>query len=486
MRVVIAGAGIAGLTTALALARDGHAVTVVERDLTAMPATADDAFSAWARRGAPQVRHSHAFLARLRNLLQDRAPDVLEHLLAAGATEIRFTDHLPETLTDHAPRPGDDELVALACRRTTFEWVLRERALSRPGVALRDGVDVVGLDVTGGTRPRVVGARVRDARATRPGERRPSRPISSSMRAGRAAVPSGGWSPRGSTSRRPRCTRPASCTCRASTGCTPGAEMPVGEGPDRRRSRSPQVRGVPRRQPHVLGDAGRRLRRHRAAPPARPAERLRGRGRDVGAGTGVARRAGRTDHRRPSHGRPAQSQAAVRRARSADRRRIRRGRRRLGLHEPALRPGLLARGRSRLRSRRRAARARRRRSLRVARVRRVHRRRARSVVPCRGAAGRGVEGVRGRCRCAAGRRRRPTRLHAFADARRACSRAADVAGRVPCVPALVQPARAARRADRRRRGDLRGDGGLRRRDSRPPPPTFGPTRDELLAILELQ
>jgi 2-polyprenyl-6-methoxyphenol hydroxylase-like FAD-dependent oxidoreductase len=162
VRVVIAGAGIAGLTTALALARDGHAVTVVERDASVMPATADEAFSAWARTGAPQVRHSHAFLARLRNLLRDRAPDVLERLLAAGATEIRFTDHLPETLTDHAPRPGDDELVALACRRTTFEWVLRERALSRAGVALRDGVDVVGLDVAPATRPRVVGARVSD------------------------------------------------------------------------------------------------------------------------------------------------------------------------------------------------------------------------------------------------------------------------------------------------------------------------------------
>ena len=163
MRVVVAGAGIAGLTTALALARDGHAVTIVERDATAMPATADLAFSAWERRGAPQVRHSHAFLARLHNLLQDRAPDVLERLLDAGATEIRFTDHLPETLTDHAPRPGDDRLVALACRRTTFEWVLRGRALACADVTLRDGVEIVGLDVVSGTQPRVVGARVRDA-----------------------------------------------------------------------------------------------------------------------------------------------------------------------------------------------------------------------------------------------------------------------------------------------------------------------------------
>jgi 2-polyprenyl-6-methoxyphenol hydroxylase-like FAD-dependent oxidoreductase len=164
VRVVIAGAGVAGLAGALALARDGHAVTVVERDATPMPATADDAFSDWARRGAPQVRHSHAFLARLRNLLQDRAPDVLERLLAAGATEIRFAEHLPETLTDRNLRPGDDELVALACRRTTFEWVLRERALACTGVQLRDGVEITGLDATSGTRPRVVGARMRDSR----------------------------------------------------------------------------------------------------------------------------------------------------------------------------------------------------------------------------------------------------------------------------------------------------------------------------------
>jgi 2-polyprenyl-6-methoxyphenol hydroxylase-like FAD-dependent oxidoreductase len=164
VRVVIAGAGIAGLTSALALARDGHDVTIVERDAGAMPATAADAFSAWDRRGAPQVRHSHAFLARLRNGLRDRAPDVLERLLMAGATEIRFTDNLPETLTDHSPRPGDDELVALACRRTTFEWVLRERVFASAGVTVRDGIEVVGLDSRVGREPRITGVRVKDAR----------------------------------------------------------------------------------------------------------------------------------------------------------------------------------------------------------------------------------------------------------------------------------------------------------------------------------
>ena len=91
---------MAGLGTALALGRDGHRVTVLERDATPLPEDAEHAFW-WDRRGAPQVRHSHMFLARLRNLLRDRYPDVLEALLAAGATEIRFCDALPDLSLIH-------------------------------------------------------------------------------------------------------------------------------------------------------------------------------------------------------------------------------------------------------------------------------------------------------------------------------------------------------------------------------------------------
>jgi 2-polyprenyl-6-methoxyphenol hydroxylase-like FAD-dependent oxidoreductase len=156
MHVVVAGGGMAGLGTALACARDGHQVTILERDATPMPTSADAAFG-WERRGAPQVRHSHAFLARLRNLLRDRAPDVLADLFTAGATEIDFTAELPPTLSDRSPRPGDEDLVALACRRTTFEYVLRRAVLGQPGVELRDGVAVDGLTATGGPIPHVTG-----------------------------------------------------------------------------------------------------------------------------------------------------------------------------------------------------------------------------------------------------------------------------------------------------------------------------------------
>lgn len=156
LRIIVVGGGIAGLGTALACARAGHEVTVLERDDTPMAPDADAAFE-WERTGAPQVRHSHAFLARLRNLLRDRAPDVLDALFAAGATEIPFTAHLPPTLSDQLPRPGDDQLVALACRRTTFEWVLRKLVLDEPHVELGHGVAAGALDARPGAIPRVVG-----------------------------------------------------------------------------------------------------------------------------------------------------------------------------------------------------------------------------------------------------------------------------------------------------------------------------------------
>jgi 2-polyprenyl-6-methoxyphenol hydroxylase-like FAD-dependent oxidoreductase len=143
VNVVVVGAGVGGLGSALTLARTGHQVTLLERDDTPLPADAAGAF-AWDRTGAPQVRHTHAFLARVRNLLRDRHPDVLAALLDAGATEIDFYTMLPDTM-DRTELVVDPDLIMLSCRRTTFEWVLHRCVDAEPNVHLRDGVAMSGL-----------------------------------------------------------------------------------------------------------------------------------------------------------------------------------------------------------------------------------------------------------------------------------------------------------------------------------------------------
>jgi len=157
--VLIIGGGVSGLGAALGLSRDGHSVTVLDRDATEVPPDPDSAFD-WDRRGAPQVRHSHAFLARLRLLLAEHHPDVLDALLAAGATEMRFGAALPPTLHGYVPQPDDHELTMLGCRRTTFEWVLRRTVEDEGRVRFRPGVAVDGLIADPGSPPVVRGVRL--------------------------------------------------------------------------------------------------------------------------------------------------------------------------------------------------------------------------------------------------------------------------------------------------------------------------------------
>jgi 2-polyprenyl-6-methoxyphenol hydroxylase-like FAD-dependent oxidoreductase len=157
-RVLICGGGVGGLTAALALSRMGHEVTLVERDPIEPLASPEEAF-ATERRGAPQIHHTHGFLARLQVTLRDRFPDVLADLLAAGGTTMPMTASLGE------PRPGDEDLKVIVVRRSTFEWVLRRAVQSQPRVVVRTGIGVDAListedDPAG--RPVVSGVRLDD------------------------------------------------------------------------------------------------------------------------------------------------------------------------------------------------------------------------------------------------------------------------------------------------------------------------------------
>jgi 2-polyprenyl-6-methoxyphenol hydroxylase-like FAD-dependent oxidoreductase len=95
----------------------------------------------------------------LRKILRERAPDVLEALIAQGATELSVEQLLPPDIHDRDPRPGDEELALLCCRRLTIEWVLRNAVTAEAGVAWRGGIGVAGL-VADGTDVR--GVRLED------------------------------------------------------------------------------------------------------------------------------------------------------------------------------------------------------------------------------------------------------------------------------------------------------------------------------------
>jgi 2-polyprenyl-6-methoxyphenol hydroxylase-like FAD-dependent oxidoreductase len=160
-RILIIGAGMAGLCSALALASPERELVILERDPPAPEGGADEAFFDWGRRGVGQLRHSHAFLARLRSVIKDRHPKLLEELLAAGCRELGFTDMLPDALrASYVPQEGDSELAVLTSRRTTLELVMRRYVEQLAGVQVISNAFVRELIVeSAGGQLRVDGVR---------------------------------------------------------------------------------------------------------------------------------------------------------------------------------------------------------------------------------------------------------------------------------------------------------------------------------------
>jgi 2-polyprenyl-6-methoxyphenol hydroxylase-like FAD-dependent oxidoreductase len=147
-RVLVIGGGIGGLCTALALAPTGRELTILERDAPPPEGDPDEAFRTWNRRGVGQQRQSHAFLARLRGLIKDHHPALLQQLLEAGCREITFADMLPEAIRkDYEPALGDEEMAVLTSRRTTLELIMRRYVETLPGVTIVPEAMVRGLTI---------------------------------------------------------------------------------------------------------------------------------------------------------------------------------------------------------------------------------------------------------------------------------------------------------------------------------------------------
>jgi 2-polyprenyl-6-methoxyphenol hydroxylase-like FAD-dependent oxidoreductase len=163
-KVLVIGAGMAGLWTALALAPIGCEVVLLERDPPPPPGGPDEAFADWSRRGVGHLRHSHAFLARLRLIIRDQHPELLADLLAAGCRELGLEGSLTAIQQrTYRPDPIDQDLVILTSRRTTLELVMRRYVERQPNVTIRPETFVRELVIAPGSPPTVTGVLVEDA-----------------------------------------------------------------------------------------------------------------------------------------------------------------------------------------------------------------------------------------------------------------------------------------------------------------------------------
>ena len=158
--VAVVGAGIGGLMSALALSRQGIAVTIIERDAQPPANVAPADSMDWLRKGVPQSLHPHFLMGRLRLLLEARYPELVEALLKAGVGENQMADYIhPRFRPRYRQRPGDLRLRSLNSRRTTFEMTVRQYVESIPQVTIRDDARAIRLLVDGAQRRpvRVIG-----------------------------------------------------------------------------------------------------------------------------------------------------------------------------------------------------------------------------------------------------------------------------------------------------------------------------------------
>ncbi len=160
--VVVIGAGIGGSAAALLLARDGHSVTVLDRDPGPVPENVDAAWESWGRRGVSQFRMAHLLLQRGASVLTEQLPDVLPRLEEVGG--LRFNQ--VRTYFEDAPlEPEDERFETVTGRRTTIEWVLATILGVEPRVTVRRGCAVrelvPGSPAIGGI-PHVAGVRLDD------------------------------------------------------------------------------------------------------------------------------------------------------------------------------------------------------------------------------------------------------------------------------------------------------------------------------------
>ena len=163
-KILICGGGVIGLCAAMMLGRDGHRVTVMEADPEDQPTTSIQGWDSWHRPGVAQFKQPHSLHSRFRMISDRELPGLTNDLIRAGGVWVDYLDSrsLPPTITDRAPRPGDEAMRCVAGRRPIIEWAVAAMAQAAPNVTVRRGTSVREL-ITGAPAipgvPHVAGVR---------------------------------------------------------------------------------------------------------------------------------------------------------------------------------------------------------------------------------------------------------------------------------------------------------------------------------------
>ena len=161
--IVVCGGGVIGHLAAMLLGRDGHQVTVLERDAAPPPAT-PDVWDHWLRPGVGQFHQPHTLHPRFRLSLDEELPGLVDRLSCAGCVWLDYLQLMPPLVRDRSPRDGDDRFRSVTGRRPIVEAVVAA-AVVEAGIDVRRGVSVASLltgpDVVPGA-PHVTGVRTSD------------------------------------------------------------------------------------------------------------------------------------------------------------------------------------------------------------------------------------------------------------------------------------------------------------------------------------
>jgi len=162
-KIIVLGGGMVGLSTAMLLARQGHDVTVYDRDNAPLPESPEAAWEAWERKGVKQFRQPHYLHSAARLLLDAHLPDLKQAMLEVGCVPFDMLSLMPPSIEDRSARAGDARFVTVTGRRPTLEYAVARAAEQH--VRVVRGTSIAGVLTGQSVRdgiPHVTGVRLMD------------------------------------------------------------------------------------------------------------------------------------------------------------------------------------------------------------------------------------------------------------------------------------------------------------------------------------